>query len=944
MKLSYLLLFLFSGYLQAANWGTIQDDGCVLEYGGVKKYSARLWNISGSWEKACNVQPVVIKGVSYKRPHQCINNFGMWGEWYVPDTACKSQDLQNLKARWGKVKREQCVTVPGLSNGEYRKYSSRLWDIPQGESWEAACSQWPIEIAGITFDGNVKSPGSNGFKLCKNEAAFGMWGEFYIKDKTCQSYNTYPASGSKQVNSGTLYGYADLHTHPFANEAFGGAIFGSANGDLDKAFSNYNPNDDVHRNFAWLSRNISATDVLDYVAIAAVPESSKYGWIQGSGYPFFDKGTSVHDQDAWPRIWDNGHQKVHNTWVKRAVKGGMRLMVSLAANADAMFGHYEETRIPEIAHISAGTPKLSLDDWDAFTRQTKAAHTFNKENDWVELALTPQDAKNAISQGKLAMIWGNEVDHAYKCKLDIAKSPQTQSSKVCDRRDIDVITQVHDMLGVRYLFPVHLKNNSLGYAGSNSPAAWNGNDINKGMVTCEENDSFAGFSEGNSDCGRGGFSDLGLYAIRKSWALGHVIDGDHTSRIGHKQLISMAKSFNVPVVRGHTGFFSVSVDERRHEGNVSTQQVKDVLDTGGMVGAIVFQGRMKNVANMPNATISHTCSGTSQTFANSIDYLRSVGAGTYRGADNQIYGNMSFGTDFNGYAVMPSGRDQNHFFLSELEKRECYFGKSDPQIAKKVNYPFNLPPQLKTMYHNTGNTLNKAELTKSEANSRVDYNKRGLATVAQLPDFMEDLFVQGMSMTQLEGMYRSALGFADMWQRLSHSAEQSVYWFNEALLNEYTSHEYPDRVIPKSYLTTINGTKVCRAPINHSNGKFSHYVAGVVKKGICYSGNERNRDYDTLAPRFHAGTFKWGHINKNLSNNLTHFYINADNHNKKRLCRLTGSKSNQKAAGYVDNNYCIATQVANNKVNIKRVSIFNKKVELLVVKAPMMALEVARVN
>lgn len=949
MKIYKLILLLVAsapGFASAANWGNIKNDGCVMDHGGVRKYSSRLWNISGDWDLACRQASATVQGQFFQRPHQCVNLGwgGMWGEWYVQDNSCKTKPLEQMNARWGNIARGDCPAVNAQSNGQYRKFYSRLHGIPSGTSWEAACEHWPIEIGGVEFKrGEQPAVGAPGFKRCVNRGgAEGIWGEFFVKDKTCNNdYSTTPASGHQQPITGdTLYGFADLHAHPFTNKGFGGRLFGSANGDIATAFAGHGA-DLEHQKYTLRSRSISQGSFLDLLALLVSNPTLLSQWDQGSGYPLFDQGNSAHNQDAWPRVWDSAHQQMHNVWVKRAAKGGLRLMVALAANADVAFGNYDNTRLPAIAHLPAIEPAISLDDWDALMAQTREAHIFAEENDWSQLSFNPDEARQAILAGKMSMVWGTEIDHAFQCKLAASNSPSASKAKLCTKRDIDLISQIHDMLGVRYVFPVHLKHNGLGYVGNNSPIAWNGTD-NHGMETCQEGATFAGFSEDGigysmGDCGKGGLTELGKYAIKQSWRLGHIVDADHTSRKSHDELYALAKQYSVPLVRGHTGFFAVSAGANRHEGNVSRQQIKEVLDTGGMIGGIVFQGAQANVATYHAATLPNTCSGTSATWSAAYQYVKSLGAGVYTGSDGKKYGNLSFGTDFNGYAPLPNGRFQEYFFADQLAKTDCYYGKDGPQISNKVTYPFNAPSLLQPLQGETDVTLAQAELTPGVNASKLDYNTRGLATAGQLPDFFEDMLQQGLPQSELESVYRSAMGFADMWQRLSENAEESLHWFNPRLASEFSQSDYPQRRVPSMFINTADQQQqVCRIAV--MNNGFSHYALGVVSQGFCHAGTAQNADYDLLSHRAHVGGYSWQSATASLSNGQAFYQLNQDNSNQRQhICRSTDLTGGVGVMHYQQGRQgqCVITHVASDG-QVSTMTTSNN-LQFLVAKAPMLA-------
>lgn len=77
---------------EALRWGATKDDGCRAQ--GVRQYSAILWDIQGSWERACAKTSIWIQRWDgqwffYESPARCRNAWGhMWGEWDVPDDTC----------------------------------------------------------------------------------------------------------------------------------------------------------------------------------------------------------------------------------------------------------------------------------------------------------------------------------------------------------------------------------------------------------------------------------------------------------------------------------------------------------------------------------------------------------------------------------------------------------------------------------------------------------------------------------------------------------------------------------------------------------------------------------------------------------------------------------------------------------------------------------------
>jgi hypothetical protein len=70
---------------------------------------------------------------------------------------------------WGGLQRDGCVR-PGV-----RQFSSILWNIPWGQSWENTCLTTPATIEGQSFSGATRCVNSSGH----------MWGQFDVTDSSC---------------------------------------------------------------------------------------------------------------------------------------------------------------------------------------------------------------------------------------------------------------------------------------------------------------------------------------------------------------------------------------------------------------------------------------------------------------------------------------------------------------------------------------------------------------------------------------------------------------------------------------------------------------------------------------------------------------------------------------------------------------------------------------
>src|SRR4051794_14180847 len=133
--------------------------------------------------------------------------------------------------------------------------------------------------------------------------------------------DTSPAAALLEVSEDMVVdsrelGFADLHMHQFAHLAFGGHfIWGLPSGPPADSLPSCRPRHGPH----------GLLDVVGNVSRAMLTDGSWAALLghDTNGYP---------DYAGWP-CWDDlSHQSIHETMLKRAVDGGLRLAVMVALN------------------------------------------------------------------------------------------------------------------------------------------------------------------------------------------------------------------------------------------------------------------------------------------------------------------------------------------------------------------------------------------------------------------------------------------------------------------------------------------------------------------------------------------------------------------------------------------------------------------------------------
>jgi len=276
-----------------------------------------------------------------------------------------------------------------------------------------------------------------------------------------------------------VWGFADIHEHQFANLAYGGTVlWGSVfdEGGINKALAWC---DYTHDFPVW------PPNLFGYVPdILPLPQIGSWGWpVHGSPWTYWDQlppmlptqpifglnnkistsSSSSHDPggatgfEGWPRWDDGGHQQMYYMWVKRAFEGGLRLLVNHTVNNEVLC---------EISYRREGTDgePFSCDDMDTVDRQIARIYQLqdyidelekNSCNDppcgWYRVVTSPQQAREVIRSGKMAVVIGIEVDTLFRCKPD---------EEDCDDPIfLEEQINIYKNKGVRHVFPVHAFDN-----------------------------------------------------------------------------------------------------------------------------------------------------------------------------------------------------------------------------------------------------------------------------------------------------------------------------------------------------------------------------------------------------------------------------------------------------------------------------------------------------
>jgi len=248
----------------------------------------------------------------------------------------------------------------------------------------------------------------------------------------CQAIAAPPGSDAPD---GVVWGFVDLHAHPAVELAFGGRlIWGSA---LDDAPVNASELPVIESCPVETHDPNAATPIDHLVGSIAFPAVSKI-----AGFAHAPVGDlSFRPTDAWPNARDVIHQQMNVSSIRRAYEGGLRLMFASTTDNQAVAALLQG---PDFVNAFVPDPNA---DYVSAQKQLELIDTIVERNEnWMGIARTPQEARSIIAGGRLAVVLSLEMDGVTQSQLDT----------------------LVDHYGVRHVIPVHLVDNDVGGTAANS--------------------------------------------------------------------------------------------------------------------------------------------------------------------------------------------------------------------------------------------------------------------------------------------------------------------------------------------------------------------------------------------------------------------------------------------------------------------------------------------
>ena len=441
----------------------------------------------------------------------------------------------------------------------------------------------------------------------------------------------------------------------------------------------------------------------------------------------FDDINNRYDTRGWPDFpwWPNHQQMSHmgyyHKWIERAYLSGLRIMVTNLVENEVLC--WAQSNINPASWVNPN----SCNVMDSIRLQAQRLRELEEYIDaqaggpgkgFFHVVTSPQEARETIAAGRLAVVMGIEASETFNCGLN----------DYCTRETIEELLQEVYDLGVRSLYPTHKFDNQL--AGS----VVEGGFINVGELLstkrffetkeCDSETSgrhmTSGFpligdidgireildavhlnpeyDETIEHCNQHGLSPLGSYLVNRMIDLKMMVELDHMSNDTATAVMDIAEA------RGYSGVLSTHSWMLAGKNGSVHYNTRRLIEAGG------FTAPYNSDANDMEHRVGRYLDLVEQT-----PYWRGVG----------------IGTDMSGLGGQPGPRSD--------------------AIEQPLEYPFTSEFGITFDQQVSGNRV-------------FDLNSDGIAHYGLLADFIEDLRQRAPQRTY-EAVMNSAEAYLQTWER-----------------------------------------------------------------------------------------------------------------------------------------------------------------------------------
>ncbi|MPY26683.1 hypothetical protein FM037_11300 [Shewanella psychropiezotolerans] len=422
----------------------------------------------------------------------------------------------------------------------------------------------------------------------------------------------------------------------------------------------------------------------------------------------------------WPNYQQMSHMGYYYKWMERAYLSGQRMIVTNLVENEVL------CKLQSTVNPAAWVGHNSCNTMDSIRLQVQRLNEMQTYIDaqaggigkgFFRLITSPEQAREVIAEGKLAVLMGIEASETFNCGL----------KDTCNRFDVEKqLQEVYD-LGIRVIYPTHKFDNKFGGSRVEDSLINVGQVLSTGYAfDTNECDAFthgpemtSGFpllggipvigdiantianpqyEPGVENCNQQGLSELGVYLVNRMIDKKMLIELDHMSEKTASSVMDIVEARHYNGVISSHSWMTAGKNGELHNN------LKRAVQVGGFVTPY----------NWTSTDIANTIS----------QYLDEVEKTPF------VHG-VSFATDMSGLGNQPGPRDD---------------AQTNP-----LKYPFTSEFGLQFDRQQSGNRS-------------YDYNNDGMAHYGMVADHLQDIREQAPARIY-ESIMNSAEAYLQMWER-----------------------------------------------------------------------------------------------------------------------------------------------------------------------------------
>ena len=266
------------------------------------------------------------------------------------------------------------------------------------------------------------------------------------------------------------------------------------------------------------------------------------------------------------------HTGYYYRWIERAFLGGQKMMVTHLVENEVLC-NLQSTLLPQSWGGTNSCNTMGSIDLHIFRLHEMQAYTDAQAGGpgkgFFQLVSTPDEARQVIADGKMAIMLGIEASELFNCGL---------KDQACSQAYVGAQLQKYHDLGVRAVYPIHRFDNQFGGARIESGLINVGNNLSTGRYfsTSACGDETQGqmmyndlglfgleallgitgstdYDETTDQCNNRGLTDLGIYLVNQMMDMGMIIEVDHMSQHSHEAVLDIAEAREYSgLISGHS--------------------------------------------------------------------------------------------------------------------------------------------------------------------------------------------------------------------------------------------------------------------------------------------------------------------------------------------------------------------------------------------------------